>query len=110
MARLNRGPDVLKDQLRAIQLALVEARFEQLDLWRLGLRQHNKLQANLLPRHELANKIAVEQKLLGLLVGLGFSPCRPGRFEVLYHDRIVGLQKQVNASKQIGEIWRELSS
>ena len=59
--RLNRGLDGLNEQVRATQLAVLQACFEQLDLWRLGLRQHNQLKANLLPRRELANKVAVEQ-------------------------------------------------
>jgi hypothetical protein len=59
--RLNRGLDGLNEQVLATQLAVLEVCFEQLDLWRLGLRQHNQLKANLLPRRELANKVAVEQ-------------------------------------------------
>ena len=92
MAGLNSRPHAFKDTLGAVQFALIETRLEQLHLRTLSLGDHSELKANLFAGYQTTYQIAVQQQLLGLILSLVLIPSRPGRLEVLHHDRIIGLQ------------------
>ncbi len=63
MASLNGRPDGLKDSLRAVQFAFVEACFQQLNPRVASLRHHGKRQSQCFAGNDLTDQIGIEQQV-----------------------------------------------
>ncbi len=63
MASLNGRPDGLKDSLRAVQFAFVEASFQQLNARVTSLRHNGKLQPQCFAGDDLTDQIGIEQQV-----------------------------------------------